>query len=520
MTADRLDLRIAARTARRLAAVRRVLGRIRQGRALQGGAGAIAALAPALSRLPREDRIRLLCGPDLRGFVGEAEIWIEVLRLATPPRGRRPAGRAGAAAGPASDRGTERLFDRVSRTEHLTTLVPSGRPERDFPARARRFAIRRLRAALDDLAALLVGLRLAAPGGPVLTARLRAREDPEQARPRDRIDLGALPGPAGPLTLIASRALPGAKPLRATVRGASLFVRPPGSGGVVFAAAGTRVGSAGLPAAPATRPTGGPGRRTPPCLVLARRELVPGTPIILAPVLISRPRQLRVGREVPGLGRRLSRALRIVRLAWPEAHREILLWTHVVAPVRETGLVSYSLASRPGISFLNVARKPAVVLADDLLHETAHHRLHAIQEIRRLLVRGPETEEVQAFDSPWRRARRPLHGLLHGAYTFLDRAILLRRILATARARPRSLLPLLRPRDPAWVRGELRRERAMIAAAMAALGRASRAGLLTARGRALLREMRTRAERERLGSGRADGRAEGRRTSRAPRRAR
>jgi len=178
-----------------------------------------------------------------------------------------------------------------------------------------------------------------------------------------------------------------------------------------------------------------------------------------------------------------------VRLAWPEAHAEILAHTFVVVPVRERGLVSYSLASRPGVSFINVSGKTLVDLADDLLHETAHHRLHSLQEIEVLLVPGPETAEVQAFDSPWRGTRRPLHGILHGGYTFLYRAELFSRLLRATRSHPRLFAPLLRPRGTAWIGRELRRERRMISEAMRDLERAGREGLLKPAGRRLVRAM-------------------------------
>src|SRR5207249_959327 len=78
--------------------------------------------------------------------------------------------------------------------------------------------------------------------------------------------------------------------------------------------------------------------------------------------------------------RRLGAALAIVDAAWPEAGEEIRLRTRLVLPLDEPGLVSFSLVSRPGVSFINLRGKSTLDLADDLLHETAHHRLHAIEE--------------------------------------------------------------------------------------------------------------------------------------------
>src|SRR5207244_3649823 len=72
--------------------------------------------------------------------------------------------------------------------------------------------------------------------------------------------------------------------------------------------------------------------------------------------------------------------------AWPGAGREVRVRTRLVLPLDEPGLVSFSMASRPGVSFLNVRGKTILDLADDLLHETAHHRLHAIEERSRLFT--------------------------------------------------------------------------------------------------------------------------------------
>jgi HEXXH motif-containing protein len=261
-------------------------------------------------------------------------------------------------------------------------------------------------------------------------------------------------------------------------------------GGAVFPAAASPLR---FPAGPVS-PTGSGLRRGGPALKpgaprLVRRRLVPGTALLLSPALRSSPRRLAVGAEIEGLDRRLARALRLVRLAWPAAHREILARTGMVVPIRETGLVSYSLAARPGVSFINVTGKSTIALADDLLHETAHHLLHDLQEVTRLLRGGPDTEETQAFDSPWRGTRRPLHGILHGAYTFLFRADLFARLLETRRRLPGVLGPLLGRGGTAFVARELRRELNLCARAQRDLGVAARAGLLTPDGRALVRAL-------------------------------
>ena len=459
---DRASLLLArraeARTARRLARLERRLGRA----ALPSSERdplrrLVAECRRRVTRIPGPLRRRLLHGPDLRGLLAEAEMGLDLLERAQP--GRDPA----------------RLFDLVARTEHLTTLVPRGRLDRGFPARARRLAAGRLRRLAGEMSALLLGLRLAdpRPAGGLRRFRLEARADPEQGRPADRIDLGTFGGTAGPLTIhLGAR---GAALVRAVLTPASLRLRQSPWPETVLPLGALDLGGP-LPAGPSPRP--------------ARRGLIPGTPIVLTPAVRSSGTALGtalvVGREMPGLQGRLARGLRLVALAWPEGAREIVRRTALVVPVLERRLVSYSLAARPGVSFINVAGKRTVDLADDLLHETAHHLLHELQEEIDLLVRGPETEETQAFDSPWRRARRPLHGILHGAFTFLFRAELFTRILEARRRIPGVIDPLLGRGGARFVARERRRELGMMARALRDLGTARRAGLLTPAGRSLV----------------------------------
>ena len=489
---------LAAEVARRTA--RRLRRAVRARAATPELAARLDDLAALLALLPRDDRRRVLHGPDLRGLLGEVETWGEIARLAARSRAARR-GRA------ACERA---LFDRVARTEHLVDLVPAGRLDRRFAARAARLAARRLREARADLEALLLGARLAFPQRPAgrrgrrrVRHLLSARADPERGRPAGRIDLATFGGPAGPLGIEAggsagaprdAGARPGARARRGGPLGAVRAALLEGPGGVTlllgasgvrpiaFPAAGSALLLPGVDGRPASTSPDSPLR-------LTRRRTIPGTPIVLAPALTSTPRRLRVGRDVPGLARRLARALRLVHLAWPEAHDEIVRRTAMVVPVREAGLVSWSLAARPGVSFINVFGKGPVALADDLLHETAHHLLHDLQEVRALLAPGADTEETQAFASPGRGALRPLHGLLHGAFTFQFRAALFDRILRARARLPGVVGPLLGRGRVAFLRRERRRELGMIAHAHRELEVAARARLLTADGAALARAL-------------------------------
>lgn len=507
-----LSSRIARRSAARLGRVRRALRAPAWASVLPRAGPLLAALSATLVSLPPATRRRILLGPDVRGFLAGAETWIEVRRLAATilETGRRRR-RAPLDHGGIRDGHLARLFDRVARTEHLAALVPGGRLDRGFARRSFRFAPRRLADALDDLSAFVLGLRLAHPRPGVLEMSLRFREDAEQGRPADRIDLGTLAGPAGPLGIAVAAANAARSTgrtrhatrrpalIRATLRGGTLALRAPGGAEVIIPAAGSRLVAPDLESGRyggSSHRRGGSGvrRRGPhasgPRLV--RREMIPGTSILLAPVVESRPRSLRVKQQAAGLARRLARALRLVLVAWPEAHREISLRTWMVVPIHEPGTVSWSLAARPGTSFINVFGKSLIDLADDLLHENSHHRLHDMQETADLLARSPDTQEVQAFDSPWRGTRRPLHGILHGTYTFLHRAELFRRILRVARDHPRLLTAELGRSGLAFVRRELRREKRVLAFALRDLDRAARSGLLTPAGKQLLKGMRAR----------------------------
>ena len=418
------------------------------------GADLLGKVLATLPSLRLADRLLVLRGPDLRGALSEIEIWSEVLRLA--------------AAGE-----TVRLFDRLSRTEFMTRLVPSGRLDPGLPKRAARFAAARLDEAFDDLSAVLLGMALACGAlacgseslGPL---RLAFRAAPEQGRPRRRTDLGSFGGPAGPLSLLWTSPKRPPERLEARLAHGVLSV-----GGRLFPLAGSPLrqacngrdqrGRAASPARPASN------------IDLVRRRRLAGTPIVM---------------DRPEVEPRFARALRLVLLAWPDAHSLILKHTAAIVPVDDPGVVSYSLAARPGISFINVRGKSRIDLADDLLHETAHHLLHDIEEVRPLHRRGPDTEEVQAFHSPWRRAQRPLHGLLHGTFTFLFRAELFGRLLLAARRRPHLMRPLLGPGGEAFLRRERRRELSMIGAALKDLDEASRAGLLRPAGKSLVRSLR------------------------------
>ncbi len=388
---------------------------------------ALALLRECLERNEAPLRKRLAESPLIGGWSQDILFWAEVRDLA----GRRPAGRS-------SSRSLARLFDRIARTEFLTEMVPSGRLDRRFAGRVRKRAARSLRERMSDLPRILVPF-LPRRGGR-REMRLFFREIPDEGCPEGRIRLGE-----SPLTLA----------WRGGRRPSSLRVRRKGR--TLFLPAAVRV---------------------------VAQETIPGTSILLAHRLLSGAAALRVGAPVPRLGARLARALSAVEAAWPEAGREIRRRTWLLVPLVEPGTVSYSHLARPGISYISVFRGSLPDLADDLLHETAHHRLHAWQEVEELL-RDPEETR---FFSPWRRSMRPLHGILHGTFTFLFRAELFLRLARCAggRAADRVRLTARRRR---WLAAEASRELARCASSLEDLRKAAGWGLLTPAGRRLLGRM-------------------------------
>src|SRR5260221_12771346 len=122
---SRLERRIARRTARRLERLRR---------RWPGAAPLLVRARATLREMSPAARRRFLYGPDLRGFLGEAEIWLEILERAGTagrPGDRERKGRA-----------LQALFVRTARAEHPSPPLPAGPlnpgltgPPPCFPAR-------------------------------------------------------------------------------------------------------------------------------------------------------------------------------------------------------------------------------------------------------------------------------------------------------------------------------------------------------------------------------------------------
>jgi HEXXH motif-containing protein len=203
-------------------------------------------------------------------------------------------------------------------------------------------------------------------------------------------------------------------------------------------------------------------------------------------VLRARGTRVYVGRRDRAFDSRVPGALDLLEAAWPEGAFDVRALAWRVVPVTDWATVSYSSARRPGVLYIHVHSRPLVRLAEDLLHETVHVRLHAVESIRSLAVPRGESGEEPRFWSPWRMEWRPVRGLLHGACTFAAGEEFFHRMLAAADAGTARFPPARR----LWLAGRLLEERTNVGIALRALDRARRQGLLTPAGRELVEAAR------------------------------
>jgi hypothetical protein len=168
--------------------------------------------------------------------------------------------------------------------------------------------------------------------------------------------------------------------------------------------------------------------------------------------------------------RRVAKAMTLLDAAWPESAAMIRARVWRIVPVKAWGTVSYSSGREPGVVYVDADSAPLLRLAEDLVHETVHVRVHELESLHPLVAaRG----EGARYYSPWRREWRPLRGLVHAVCTFTAGAMYFERMLG-AKA--------IRPARRRWLARRLLEERAAVASALPALEEGSRLGLLSASG--------------------------------------
>lgn len=115
----------------------------------------------------------------------------------------------------------------------------------------------------------------------------------------------------------------------------------------------------------------------------------------------------------------LSDAAAVVEEITPATASMMGMLVRSLVPVvaRDPALAcSMSDSALPG-AIMTTIDGPAV-LAESLVHEFRHNLLHQLEQAYPLYESGSSTEAK--FYSPWRNDPRPLHGILHALFVFLD----------------------------------------------------------------------------------------------------
>jgi len=99
----------------------------------------------------------------------------------------------------------------------------------------------------------------------------------------------------------------------------------------------------------------------------------------------------------------------------PKLYEFIFNFTNTIVPIKDDGIISYSMDTLPGHSCINTFDRDFIDLLDDLVHESGHHYLNAMIEGEDNLI---NEDDDKIFYSPWRKALRPIRGLYHAVGTF------------------------------------------------------------------------------------------------------
>jgi HEXXH motif-containing protein len=115
----------------------------------------------------------------------------------------------------------------------------------------------------------------------------------------------------------------------------------------------------------------------------------------------------------------LAAAFHFLIEAWPECLPDLMAVFRGVLALDAPGGHTYSAScpTAPLIVQLTLRLKEfPTVLAETIVHETAHLKLHTLHEMEPLLV----DDGVPRYHHPWRTDLRPLQGVLLGAHAFLN----------------------------------------------------------------------------------------------------
>jgi len=117
-------------------------------------------------------------------------------------------------------------------------------------------------------------------------------------------------------------------------------------------------------------------------------------------------------------------ACRIIEQWRPALMTEMMLACSAVQFVRDPSahpdkIVSFSDNTVPGALFVSVHRGTDLIdpydLADSLIHEHRHQKLYLLERVAPVAEAGP-----QKVKSPWREDLRPISGLFHAVFVFVE----------------------------------------------------------------------------------------------------
>jgi HEXXH motif-containing protein len=114
----------------------------------------------------------------------------------------------------------------------------------------------------------------------------------------------------------------------------------------------------------------------------------------------------------------IEQALRLVQRHHPMAFHHLCELVQVIAlkPAASGNFSNISYSDLAGAFILSAVQEPYWI-ADALIHETFHNRLFFIQEIDPILA---DPDDESGYYSPWRDDLRPLNGLLHAIYVYVQ----------------------------------------------------------------------------------------------------
>ncbi len=123
--------------------------------------------------------------------------------------------------------------------------------------------------------------------------------------------------------------------------------------------------------------------------------------------------------QIPAWRERLGEAFDVLKRCCPLLEEELSSLLRCVVPV-ETNHPEHSIScsSRDFWGAIQLSPHPGVALTEVLAHEYRHNLLNALLEVDSLIE--PSCSQKAEFYSPWRPDPRPLVGLLHGIYSFVE----------------------------------------------------------------------------------------------------